>query len=366
MNPDQRKRSWAIQTIVFIVLLVGCTSEPQQPTSQPMIMASPQVTPQVTLGDASESADEEILPPTEAPVPPTDSGWIRLSAIAGSWYPDDPEELTNLIDGFLDDVSPVDGEPLALIVPHAGYMYSGPVAAAGFKQLEGVDLEVVVIIASDHQAPLSAPISVWSKGGFETPLGVVKVDVDIAEKILQSDPLFTFDPAAHTGEHPIEIQLPFLQRVCPNCSVVPILMSEEDEDTVDRLAKALSKTLPGKKAVIIASSDLSHYPNYEDAQRADTTLLGAIETGNPPTVRDSINRMMTSGIENLVTCACGQGPILVAMQAAQDLGSDTISVLRYANSGDLPYGDRSQVAVSYTHLRAHETNDLISYAVFCL
>jgi AmmeMemoRadiSam system protein B len=115
-----------------------------------------------------------------------------------------------MVDGFLEGVKPVDGEPFAIIVPHAGYVYSGPVAAHGFKQLEGGEYDVAVIIATDHQLPISKPISVWAEGGFETPLGIVPVDVDLAEALVAADPGITSDFAPHQGEHPIEIELPFL------------------------------------------------------------------------------------------------------------------------------------------------------------
>ncbi len=280
---------------------------------------------------------------TASPAPAVPPGQIRPSAIAGSWYPDDPDELTTMIDGFLAAVEPVDGAPLSLIVPHAGYVYSGPVAAHGFKQLAGAEYEVAVIIASDHQAPLSDPISVWSEGGFETPLGVVPVDVELAEKLIAADPRITFDPQTHAGEHPIEIELPFLQQVCPHCRIVPVLMGADDEETIQALANALLSILPDRRAVVIASSDLSHYPRQEDALRVDGATLTAIETGRPATVRTTIAALMTAGIPNLATCACGEGPILTAMYVAAGLEADTTTILGYANSADSPYGDPEQV-----------------------
>jgi AmmeMemoRadiSam system protein B/AmmeMemoRadiSam system protein A len=240
-------------------------------------------------------------------------------------------------------VEPVDGEPIGLIVPHAGYVYSGPVAAAGFRQMDGGDYDVAVIIASDHQAPSSDPISVWAEGGFETPLGVVPVDVELAQALVEADPRITFDPDTHEGEHPIEIELPFLQRVCPGCHVVPVLMGADDEDAVQALADALLSALPGRRAVLVASSDLSHYPAYDDALVVDGATLTAIETGDPTRVRETSAALMAAGFPNLATCACGRGPILVTMRVAQGLGADTINVLRYANSGDSAGGDKSQV-----------------------
>ncbi|MCP4536060.1 MAG: AmmeMemoRadiSam system protein B [Chloroflexi bacterium] len=298
--------------------------------------AAPVPTPTVT-----ETPPPPVTPFTSSTAPP---GRIRPAAVAGEWYPDDPDELTRLVDEMLASVDPVDGEPIALIVPHAGYVYSGPVAAFGFKQLKGVGYDVAVVIASDHVAPVSSPISVWAEGGFETPLGIVPVDVELAQALLDADDRITFDSSAHTSEHPIEIELPFLQRVCPECSIVPVLMGSSDTETVQTLTDALLAALANtqKRVVIIASSDLSHYPNYDDAQRADGATLSAIETGDPAQVRDTIQATMAMGLPELVTCACGEGPILVAMRVAQGLDADTTTVLTYANSGDAS-GGRSQV-----------------------
>ncbi len=321
---------YALHRLTLWLLVVGCTlfccgcgrPEPS-PTPEGTEVASPVVT---TIASGTPA-----------------SGRIRPPAVAGSWYPDDPDELARMIDDMLAPVEPVDGAPIGLIVPHAGYVYSGPVAAYGFKQLENGRYDVAVIIAADHQAPVSAPISVWAEGGFETPLGVVPVDERLAKALVEADPHIVFDPAAHEGEHPIEIELPFLQRVCPACRIVPILMGADDEGTVRILADALLQVLPGTRSVIIASSDLAHYPSYEDAMRVDGATLGAIETGDPGRVRETIRDLMASRVPNLVTCACGEGPILVTMRVAAGLGADTVTVLRYANSGDSPYGDRDRV-----------------------
>jgi AmmeMemoRadiSam system protein B/AmmeMemoRadiSam system protein A len=322
----QKRRACALKPLLAMLLTTALLSA----------CATPAAAPPPTVTETTPLA---VTPP---PSPTASPGRIRSAAVAGSWYPGDPGELAQVIDGMLASVEPVDGEPVALIVPHAGYVYSGLVAAHGFKQLEGVDYDVAVVIASDHQAPISDPISVWAEGGFETPLGVVSVDVELAQALIQADPRVTFDAAAHEGEHPIEIELPFLQRVCPRCSIVPILMGAGDEETVRALADALLTALSGKRAVVIASSDLSHYPTYDDAHVADGATLSAIETGKPAQVRETIRTMMAARIPNLATCACGEGPILVAMHVAQGLGADTVTVLTYANSGDVS-GDHDQV-----------------------
>jgi AmmeMemoRadiSam system protein B/AmmeMemoRadiSam system protein A len=313
--------------LVFPLVLSACTA----PTTAPI--ATP----------GTEAIETLPLPSTSLPSPTTPPGQIRPSAIAGTWYPGDLDELMAMVDGMLAATTRIDGEPIGLIVPHAGYVYSGPVAATGFRQLEGAPYDVAVIIASDHQPPLSSPISVWAEGGFETPLGVVPVDVELAQALVEADLRITADYAAHEGEHPIEIELPFLQRVCPGCSIVPVLMGDASEETVQALAEALLAVLPGRRAVVVASSDLSHYPSYDDALIVDGMTLGAVETFDPAQVRAAIAASMAEGVSNLATCACGEGPILVTMRVSQGLGADTVTILQYANSGDSPYGDQEQV-----------------------
>jgi AmmeMemoRadiSam system protein B/AmmeMemoRadiSam system protein A len=324
-----RNWQWAIILTSIIFLLSSCVTTPSLPGIESQIPV-------------------ETLPKTYSPQAPLAQSTIppelvRLPTVAGSWYPDDPQELTTMVDDFLAAVEPIDGCPIALIVPHAGYVFSGSIAAHGFKQLENAVYDTAVIIASDHQFPLSDPISVWAEGGFETPLGVVPVDTELAKAIIAYDPHIAFDPEAHDGEHAIEIELPFLQRVCPYCKIVPILMGDDSQETIQILSEALIAELPGKRVVIIASSDLSHYPSYEDALVIDGATLAAIETGDPTRVKTTIENLMSIGFPNLSTCACGEAPIRVAMYVAQDLGSDTVSILGYANSGHSPYGDRAQV-----------------------
>ena len=324
---------------LFTLLLVACQTR--------------SVTPEIRTTPVVEATATLAFTPAEVATPTVTSHLIRPSTIAGSWYPSDPDELVDMVDGFLSVVNPVDGEPLAIIVPHAGYIYSGPIAAYGFKQMDGVEYDVAVIIASDHRRPISNPISVWAEGGFETPLGIVHVDTELAASLIAADPRIVSEPATHEGEHAIEIELPFLQRVCPNCKFVPVLMGADDQGTIDVLVEALIPLISGKRTIIIASSDLSHYPSFEDALVVDGATLSAIETGDPDHVRDTMATSMTIGYPNLVTSACGEAPILVAMRVSQGLGADTITILNYANSGHSPFGNQEQVvgygAVMFWH-----------------
>lgn len=284
--------------------------------------------------------------PSDPPLTPTATllaDRIRPSTLAGVWYPGDADDLRRTVDDLLATAAPIDGNPLGLLVPHAGYLYSGNVAAAGFKQLVDRPIDVAVIISSDHQPPTGQPIAVYAAGGFATPLGVVAVDAELAQALIHADARITDDPAAYVGEHMIEIELPFLQRVCPACRIVPILMGSDDEETVKALTDALLAVLPGRRAVVIASSDLSHYPSAEDARRVDNLTLEAILSGDPAQVRQTIRQQMAHGYPGLLTCACAEAPILVTMQVAQGLGADSVQLLRYANSGDAVAASSDQV-----------------------
>jgi AmmeMemoRadiSam system protein B/AmmeMemoRadiSam system protein A len=319
--------------VVSVLVLSACVPQPGAPAGH--------VTPLAEITEQPSTPMPEATPTEQPPIPSPER--IRHPQFAGSWYPDDPDELAEMVDGMLAQVEPVDGAPLALVAPHAGYVFSGPVAATSFKQMVGHEYDVAVIIASDHQAPLSQPISVWAQGGFETPLGVVPVDEALASALIETDERITFSPSTYEKEHVIEIELPFLQRVCPDCRIVPVLMGADDEETIGVLTDALVSVLPGRRVVVIASSDLSHYPDQEDARRIDGATLAAVETFDPVEVRDTIAALMGAEFSNLLTCACGEAPILVAMRTAQGLGADTVTILRYANSGDSEFGDTEQV-----------------------
>lgn len=332
---------WRALPGVCCLLMVACRSPAALPGEE-----LSQVTPVQRTPSANTQAAE-----------PTVVGEVRPPMYAGSWYPGDPTALASSVDALLNAVDPVDGEPVGLLVPHAGHVFSGPVAAYGFRQIEGVDYDAVVIIGPNHRHPTFSDVSVWAEGGFETPLGIVPVNQEVAAELIAADSRIVFHREVHLEEHSIEIQLPFLQRACPDCTIVPVVFGQPTEENIQALSKALEQVSKHHKILIIASSDLSHYPSYDNAVLVDSATLAAIETGSTNAVSEQIGVLIASGIPNLATCACGEGPLLALMHAVSEMGADYVTVLSYANSGDSPAGSRDQVVgygtVMFWHWEPH-------------
>lgn len=260
---------------------------------------------------------------------------IRESVIAGSWYPGDATSLRKLIRGFLDKVpdSPFKGQLVALVSPHAGYVYSGSVAAHAYKLLEKQKFESVIIIAPSHRAYFSG-VSVYDRGGYRTPLGVVPLDQELVSALKQREKRIRYMPEAHSQEHSLEIQLPFLQVVMPDFKLVPLIMGEQSFATCQWLAEALADTIRDKSVLIVASSDLSHFHSYDQAKSLDKVVEDKVRRFDP----EDLSKKLAEG-----QCeACGGGPIITAMLTARLLGANQSRVLHYANSGDVT-GDRSRV-----------------------
>ncbi|MCJ7664579.1 MAG: AmmeMemoRadiSam system protein B, partial [Desulfobacterales bacterium] len=260
---------------------------------------------------------------------------IRESVIAGSWYPGDPARLTRDIKGYLAQVPEhkIDGELVALISPHAGYQYSGQVAAYAYKLLEGRHYDIVVIVAPSHHAYFKG-VSVYPLGGFRTPLGIVPVAEDITKALLKKSPVINSLPEAHSQEHSLEIQLPFLQVVLKDFRLVPLVMGQQDLATCEELGRAIAEVIKGRNALVIASTDLSHFHPYDTAKALDQVVQDRVNAFDP----EGLSKELGQG-----SCeACGGGPVVAVMLAARALGADKGEVLHYANSGDVT-GDRSSV-----------------------
>jgi AmmeMemoRadiSam system protein B/AmmeMemoRadiSam system protein A len=286
---------------------------------------------------------------------------VRPPEVAGSFYPADPQVLGKTVDGLLAKANPQQpqGELISLSVPHAGYEFSGQVAAYAFALLKGRKFARVVVISPCHieAFPFS---SVYDGDAYSTPLGTIPVDKEFAKKLVGQSSLIQFSERGHgevngRGEHSLEVELPFLQRTLGEFKLVPIVMGDQNHDLERALGVALAKLIQAehKKAgagspqpgdtLIVASSDLSHYHPYDEAVRLDHKVLNAI------TEWDYFN--MSQNFERRIWEACGGGPIVAMMIAAERLGANRAQVLKYANSGDVT-GDKSRVvgygAVAYT------------------
>ena len=260
---------------------------------------------------------------------------VRESVIAGSWYPGDPARLTKDIKGYLAQVPEhkIDGKLIALISPHAGYMYSGQVAAHAYKLLEGKKYDIVVIVSPSHRAYFQGA-SVYPMGGYRTPLGIVPVAEEITEALMKKSPHIDFIPQAHSQEHSLEIQLPFLQVVLKDFRLVPIVMGQQDLPMCKELGAAIADVIKGKNALLIASTDLSHFHTYDEAVALDRKFVQNVDAFDP----EGLSKALKGG-----QCeACGGGPVVAVMLAAQALGADKSEVLNYANSGDVT-GDHDRV-----------------------
>lgn len=261
---------------------------------------------------------------------------IREPAVAGMFYPDKPDILSIDIKKYLDNAKKekIDGEIIALISPHAGYMYSGQVAAYAYKLIEGMNFSTVIIIAPSHRAMFNGA-SIYDRGGYKTPLGVVPVDIELSKIIMDKEKIIKFIPEAHREEHSLEVQIPFLQMTLKNFKIVPIIMEPYWKwETCKAVAKAISESIKGRNVLLVASSDLSHYHPYYKAVEMDKIILGHIEHFDI----EAINRDLSSGKSE----ACGGGPIITVMLAAKALGASRGKVIKYQNSGDVT-GDRTRV-----------------------
>jgi len=261
---------------------------------------------------------------------------IRKPVIAGTWYPGGPGQLKSDIEEYLAGAreEKVDGKVAGLVVPHAGYVYSGQVAACAYKTVQGNKFDAVIVIGPSHRAYFKGA-SIYDGEGYETPLGVMPVDTSLAGEIASgSNGMVSLVPDDRSPENSIEIQVPFLQTVFGNIPFIPILMGAQDMDACRKLADAIIAAVGDKRVLVIASSDFSHYHDYDNAGEMDSVALGYIE-------KMDIERFLRS-LESGRCEACGAGAIIVTMIVTRAMGADRCRVLEYMNSGDVT-GDKSGV-----------------------
>ena len=259
---------------------------------------------------------------------------IRQPAVAGTFYSSDPKKLNHELDILLSVSQPVQSltSVTGIIAPHAGYIYSGKTAAFAFNTLKDKKIKNVIIIAPSHRQYFDG-ISIYDGDAFETPLGIVEVNKEIALRLIKGSDIIFFGSVGHKEEHAIEVQIPFLQKVLSDIKIVPIVMGDQKKNSVDDLANQLSKVIDDE-TIILASSDLSHYYSKDEANLLDSIVEKRI--------RDFDIDGLQLDLENRYCEACGGGPIVAMMKAAAFSGKNKSLILNRSDSGDTS-GDDSQV-----------------------
>jgi len=260
---------------------------------------------------------------------------LRRTAVAGSWYPGSPSALAAAVDSYMSEAG--DGpQPLSrlvgLIAPHAGLIYSGPVAAYAYRQLRARPVDLIVLVGPSHFVGFDG-VAIH-RGGFDTPLGVAEFDEGAAAAITSAASVVREHPTAHLREHSLEMQMPFIKRVAPQAKIVALLMGWQEEETARALGDALGSALADRDVLLVASTDLSHYQDAATASALDAVVI------------DHVSRLDADGLQRALNRrpdhACGGGPTVAVMRAARQLGATDAVVLKYADSGDVS-GDKSAV-----------------------
>ncbi|HTK30155.1 MAG TPA: AmmeMemoRadiSam system protein B [Vicinamibacterales bacterium] len=259
---------------------------------------------------------------------------VRRAAVAGTWYPGSARALAGELDVYLDRATGLDGDLVALIAPHAGLRYSGPVAARSYRLLRDRPIDLVVLVGPSHFAGFDG-VAVHPGDGFETPLGTSPIDREAVAALVDAEPAIVRDASVHEREHSLEMQLPFIQHVSPGAAIVPLLVGFQTADTASVLADALVRVFAGRpRTVLVASSDLSHYHDAATASRLDGVVLDCLARFDADALQQALDRNPGH--------ACGGGPMVAVLRAAARLGARDARVLAHADSGDVS-GDKRAV-----------------------
>ena len=264
---------------------------------------------------------------------------IRPAAHAGTWYPGTPAVLAADVDGYVADaVVPAASHVDAIIAPHAGLMFSGRIGAYSYKLAAQGNYDVALLVGPSHYYAFDG-IAVWPEGGFHSPLGMAQVDEAVAAEIL-ADPVAQLLTGAHEREHSLEMQLPFLRRLMPDVPIVPMLMGFQKRDTIEALARVLASVADRRPALMIASSDLSHFFDATTAMTLDARVQDCVTAFDPGALQTIFEQYPEHERGRYV--ACGGGPAIAVMKAARSRGSASGRVLKYGHSGEVS-GDNGGV-----------------------
>ena len=264
---------------------------------------------------------------------------VRPAAVAGTWYPAAADALASAVDGHVAaaEVAPLPGIR-ALLAPHAGLVFSGPVAAYAYKAAAFDDFDTVVLVGPSHYVGFEG-VSIWASGAFESPLGPAPIDEAVAGELLKFPVIHELE-RAHHREHSLEMQLPFVRRLLPAARIVPMVMGYQERDTIEALAVALASVSASRQVLLVASTDLSHFMDAETAVALDARVLACVDPFDPNALLDLFERYPEHERGRYV--ACGGGPAIAVLKAAQQRGVTSGRVLKYAHSGDVS-GDHDAV-----------------------
>ncbi len=272
----------------------------------------------------------------------------------GGFYTDNPVDLAKEIAGFFRNAKRVElgGTIAGVVCPHAGYAYSGQIAADAYKQLEGLSYDTVIVISPSHQVFFPG-VSVYSGGAYRTPLGDIPLDLDFCEKLTSVDKSVSLSDIGHDAsgggwEHSLEVHLPFLQVVLGSFALVPIVMGDQEFQTAKKLGELIGRYAKFGKTLVVASSDLAHGHSYAETKQLDEVAGAAVKAYDPNRLYD---RFRDRGFE-----ACGGGPITAAMIATQIMGADSSQVITMRNSGDVT-GEKSGYIVGYLSAVFYSSTD---------
>lgn len=264
---------------------------------------------------------------------------VRPSPIAGQWYPGDPKRLSASVDRYIQEavLPELDGEVVAIVAPHAGHMYSGPVAGYAFAALRGLKPDMVAVVSPMHY-PYEEPLLTTAHQAYATPLGVIPVDTEAVQALnglLEQALGYGLASIKRDREHSLEIELPFLQRVLETeFRLLPVMVRDQSHRATRLLGQCLAKTLSSRNALLVASTDLSHFYPLDIANQLDAEMLRCIESFDPDAV--------INAEEEGRGFACGRGALAAVLWAAREMGANTVKILKHATSGDIT-GDTTQV-----------------------
>lgn len=278
----------------------------------------------------------------------------RECAVAGSFYSNDKNELNAQLTQLLKTTKTFEPKDVkAIIVPHAGYIFSAQTAVTAYKTLNK-KYKNIFLIGSSHHINIDSA-SIYNIGNYKTPLGEIKTNHKIVSELMKNSELFSFDKNAHAMEHTLEVQLPFLQKIYgDDLSIVPIIMATSNLQTIINISKTLKQYFNDENLFVI-STDLSHFPSYEDANSIDKKTINSISTNNTQDFIDNIVQNDNYPVDSLSTTACGWASVLTLMYLTKDENYN-YELLDYKNSGDSKYGDKERV-VGYTAMRIYKNTD---------